>query len=86
MEYIDLGTPVTNDFYLGTSRGEVYGLAHSPARFEQSWMRPRTPIPNLYLTGQDVLSAGIAGALTGGFFTAFEISKKCLVRNIFSVM
>ncbi|KAG9414988.1 hypothetical protein AC1031_008410 [Aphanomyces cochlioides] len=31
IEVAEFGTAVTNDFYLGTQRGAVYGLAHTPA-------------------------------------------------------
>ena len=30
IEYAVVGTAVTNDYYLGTHRGAVYGLAHTP--------------------------------------------------------
>ena len=46
----------------GRAHGESYGLAHTPARFAQSWLRPGTPLSGLYLTGQDTLSAGAVGA------------------------
>jgi all-trans-retinol 13,14-reductase len=64
--YTDMGTAVTNDYYLGTHKGAVYGLAHTPERFAADWLRPRTPIRGLYLTGQDVLTSGVMGAAMGG--------------------
>ena len=41
VEYCDLGTPLSSNFYLGTRHGEAYGLAHTPARFAQPWLTPR---------------------------------------------
>ena len=76
----ELGTAITNDYYLGTYQGAVYGLGHTSERYNQSWLGPKTPIKNLYLTGQDIVSCGIAGATSAGFLTAATISKKSLIR------
>lgn len=38
-------------------------------RFSLDWLHPVTPVKGLYLTGQDVVPAGVGGALTGGFLT-----------------
>jgi hypothetical protein len=32
-------------------------------RFQQHWIHPQTPIKNFYLTGSDVVTAGVGGAL-----------------------
>ena len=50
----------------------MYGLTHDPKRFEQDWLRPKTRISGLYLTGQDVLSCGVGGAMFAGFTTALS--------------
>jgi all-trans-retinol 13,14-reductase len=50
VEFVDFGTAVTNDFYLGTHRGAVYGLAHTPQRFQEHWLQCQTPIKNLLLS------------------------------------
>jgi len=79
IDFVDLGTAVTNDYYLGTYRGAVYGLGHTPHRFRQTWLRPETPVKGLYLTGQDVMSAGIVGALIGGVRCTISLDKSRLV-------
>ena len=38
-------------------------------RFNQRWLHPVTPVKGLYLTGQDVVTAGVGGALMGGVMT-----------------
>ena len=81
IDYIDFGTALTNDYYLGTHRGAVYGLAHTPERFRQHWLRPKTPIKNLFLTGQDVASCGVMGALVGGYMSAYTISKRAMFHT-----
>ena len=40
-------------------------IAATPARFRQEWLMPRTPLAGLYLTGQDIGSAGVIGACGG---------------------
>ena len=55
VEYFDVGSPVTNNYYLGAAGGEMYGCDHDLNRFTPEAtveLRPETPIKNLYLTGQ----------------------------------
>jgi phytoene dehydrogenase-like protein len=40
----------------------------------QGWLRPRTRIPGLWLTGQDTLSCGVTGAMMGGMASAIAIA------------
>ena len=39
-------------------------------------LRPRTAIKNLYLTGQDIVTVGIGGAMMSGVLTAAHITGK----------
>ncbi|XP_078572011.1 all-trans-retinol 13,14-reductase-like isoform X1 [Branchiostoma floridae x Branchiostoma japonicum] len=81
LEYIEVGTPITNNYYIGCDRGEIYGLDHDVERFSAELalkLRPETPIPGLYMTGQDLVTGGYAGALAGGMMTAGSV----LNRNI----
>ncbi len=52
----------------------MYGLDNSPGRFEQDWRKPKTRIPGLYRTGQDVMTCGVVGAMVGGLLTTVAIS------------
>jgi all-trans-retinol 13,14-reductase len=81
IDFVEFGTALSNDFYLGTYHGAVYGLAHTPERFMQQWLRPKTPIKNLFLTGQDICSCGIGGALIGGYLCAYDILPRCFLRT-----
>ncbi len=69
VDVAELSTPLSTRHFAGHPRGELYGLEHSPARFELP-LRARTPIPGLFLTGADLATAGVAGALSGGMLTA----------------
>jgi len=62
--------------------GELYGLDHTPGRFGQPILRPQTPLPGLYLTGQDIATAGVVGALIGGVLSASAILMRDLVSEI----
>lgn len=70
LDYSELSTPLSTEWFNMYSSGEIYGLDHDLQRFEQKWLHPVTPIKGLYLTGQDVLTAGVGGALLGGVMTA----------------
>lgn len=64
--YYELSTPLSTRYFCEWEEGEIYGLDHTPARFKQTWLRPKSKIKGLYLTGQDVLSCGVAGAMIAG--------------------
>ncbi|OQS02560.1 hypothetical protein THRCLA_05078 [Thraustotheca clavata] len=80
IKFTELGTALTNDYYLGNYKGAIYGLGHTPERFQSDIGSPRTPIKNLYLSGQDVMSCGIVGAMFGGLTTAAVISPSFFKR------
>jgi all-trans-retinol 13,14-reductase len=69
LDYCELSTPLSTEFFGMYDRGEIYGLDHDLQRFEQKWLHPITPVKGLYLTGQDVVTAGVGGALMGGVMT-----------------
>lgn len=66
IEFTELSTPITTEFFTGHKEGSIYGLSCTPERFKQEWLGVRTTIKNLYLTGADACSPGVAGALMGG--------------------
>jgi all-trans-retinol 13,14-reductase len=82
VEICELSTPLTTRNFANHPHGEIYGLAHTPGRFEQRWLRPQTPIKGLYLTGADICSAGVGGALMGGMLC----SSAALGRNVLSTV
>ena len=88
IDFIDIGTPVTNKYYLGAPHGEIYGLDHTIERFEP-WMtaqlRPKTDVPGLYLTGQDVLACGFTGALFAGLLTAGVVLGRNVMTDLISL-
>jgi len=73
IDYYEASTPLSTEFFCFYDRGEIYGLEHDPSRFKQGWLQPKSKVPGLWLTGQDVLSCGVAGAMIAGFLTAVQI-------------
>jgi all-trans-retinol 13,14-reductase len=72
--YADVGSPLTFNHYIGSTFGECYGLNSTPRRFvSDDWLRPKTDIDGLYLSGQDITTLGFTGALMAGVLTAHEI-------------
>lgn len=82
VDYYELSTPLSTKHFVNYQKGEIYGLDHTPQRFQQKFLRVHTPVKKLYLTGQDVVSAGIGGALAAGMITASAILKKDLSSKI----
>tara|TARA_R110001632_G_scaffold99271_1_gene206013 strand:- start:16476 stop:18062 length:1587 start_codon:yes stop_codon:yes gene_type:complete len=80
----ELSTPLTTKHFVNYENGEIYGLDHTPKRFRQRFLKPRTPIKNLYLTGQDIVTAGVAAALFSGVITSVAITGKNVMKKIMS--
>ncbi len=64
--YKELATPLTIEHFSGRAHGRMYGVPDIPEKFKSRALRVKTPIRGLYLTGSDVCSCGIGGALMGG--------------------
>ena len=79
---------MTNNYYLGQLNGEMYGLEHDMARFDawtQARLRPKTDIPGLFMTGQDILSAGITGAAYAGVLTASAVLERNVMSDLMDI-
>jgi len=76
VEYTELSTPLTLEHFTHRLHGAMYGVPEIPARYQQKWLTAKTPIKNLYLTGSDVWSLGIAGAMMGGVVTASVLAGR----------
>tara|TARA_B110001450_G_scaffold164660_1_gene153532 strand:- start:4330 stop:5961 length:1632 start_codon:yes stop_codon:yes gene_type:complete len=73
IDYSEVSTPLSTSHFCRYKQGEAYGLAHTKARFEQGWLTPKTRVKGLYLTGQDLISCGVVGALMAGMVTALSV-------------
>ena len=82
IEHYELSTPLTTQHFINYDKGEIYGLDHTPKRFRQRFLKPRTPIKNLYLTGQDIVTAGVAAALFSGVITTSAVTRKNIIKKV----
>jgi phytoene dehydrogenase-like protein len=72
----ELGTPITNQFYINSTKGSVYGTEKSLKHIGPFAYKAKSEIENLYLCGASIASHGIAGASYSGVQTAAEILGK----------
>ncbi len=82
IDHAELSTPLSTTQFTGHPSGEIYGLSHTPARFAARHLRAHTPISGLFLTGADICTAGVGGALMGGIMTATTITRKNLISAV----
>jgi phytoene dehydrogenase-like protein len=78
--YRELSTPLSTVSFTGHREGAFYGLDVTPERVMCDALRARTPIPGLFLAGQDVASPGIPGALAGGLLAAASVNPRVLSK------
>ena len=71
---IEIGTPLSTNHYLSSMYGECYGEGMTPQKMLNNKYTSNTPIKNLYLTGQDIITLGYVGAMYAGYLTANQIS------------
>jgi all-trans-retinol 13,14-reductase len=76
--YSELSTPLSTDQFCRPPRGAIYGLEPTIKRWQTTELRPKTPIKNFYMTGGDIGTLGVIGAMIGGVLTAAKIDKSIL--------
>ena len=83
VELYEFSTPLTAKHFSNYKQGSLYGIDHNTKRFRQNFLRPKTKIKNLYLTGQDIVTAGVGAALFSGLITAIAITGVNFIKKIF---
>ena len=71
--HLELGTPITNEHYIKTTKGNVYGTEKGFMQTGPFSYKAKTEIENLYMCGASIMSHGVAGASYSGVKTAAEI-------------
>jgi len=78
---LEMGTPITNEYYVNTTRGSIYGTEKSLWNIGPFAFKNKSEIENLYMCGSSVLSHGVAGASHSGVDTAAQILG-CTPRDL----
>lgn len=71
--HMELGTPVTNEHYINSTKGNVYGTEKGFWQTGPFSYTSKTEIENLFMCGASIMSHGVAGASYSGVKTAAEI-------------
>lgn len=66
----ELATPLTNEYFINSTKGSVYGTDKNLKQIGPNAFRAKSEIENLYLCGASILSHGVAGASHSGVFTS----------------
>ena len=69
----NLGTPLTNEFFINATRGNLYGISKSRTQVGPGSFQTHTEFEGLYLCGASTLSHGVAGVTVSGLAAAKSI-------------
>ena len=69
----ELGTPKTNEFYINSTKGNVYGTEKTLNQVGPFSYKNKSEIENLYLCGASTLSHGVGGATHSGVAAAAAV-------------
>lgn len=81
IDFYELSSPLSTKHFTSYANGEIYGIDHTTDRFRHKFLRAHTPVKNLFMTGQDIVTVGIGGALFSGLITASAILKNAGLVN-----
>lgn len=74
VDYVELSTPVSSQTFVRPVHGSIYGIEPTPSRFENPWLRPKSPVPGLHFGGSEVTTVGVIGAMMGGVLGAASVA------------
>lgn len=74
VDYYELSTPLTVESFTGHAGGMIYGQVCNEDRLFRDQWKVSTSLKGLYLTGSDVGTPGINGAMMAGVMTAAKLS------------
>ena len=77
-----ISTPLTYRDYTLTPNGSAFGVRKDWRNLVMTMLSSRTPIPNLLLTGQNLMLAGLEGVAMTALLTCSELLGKEYIENI----
>lgn len=77
-----ISTPLTYRDYTLTPDGSAFGIRKDWQSPLMTTLSPRTPIPNLLLTGQSLMLHGLQGVTMTSLYTCSEILGKEIIQQI----
>jgi all-trans-retinol 13,14-reductase len=80
--FVELSTPVSTEHFTRAPRGAIYGIEPTPERYANRYLRPRTPLEGLFLSGADMASVGVMGAFVGGLLCAAAMEPVGVARYL----
>ena len=80
LRFHELSTPVTQQHFVRSPDGAMYGIEMSAQRLASDALDVRTPVPGLLLAGQDVSGPGIQAACMSGLLAAAAVEPTLLRR------
>jgi all-trans-retinol 13,14-reductase len=86
IDFVEFSTPLTTAHFDRAIGGSIYGLEPSVERYDNRWLRPASPIKNLYMSGCDVGSPGVIGAMFGGVLAALAAKPLAVGKYVREVM
>ncbi len=82
LRFLEVGTPLTNDFFCETYRGASYGTAKTPWQLGPFSFSQRGPVEGLHLCGASTLSHGVAGASMSGLVAAQHVLGRASAEEL----
>lgn len=82
IENIYTSTPLTWHDYTLTPDGSAYGVRKDSRNLMMTMLSPRTPIPNLLLTGQNLMLHGVEGVTMTALKTCGELLGNEFIQKI----
>jgi phytoene dehydrogenase-like protein len=73
IERVYTSTPLTYRDYTATANGSAYGIRKDYSNLMLTLLTPKTPLENLFLTGQSLNLHGVLGVSMTSFFTCAQI-------------
>ncbi|WP_088239528.1 phytoene desaturase family protein [Calothrix rhizosoleniae] len=88
VDYVEVSTPLTNEYFTAHPQGGIYGLSFKSERFQPEnlpWTKVKTPLPGLYLTGVDIYMGGIVPAVMSGVMTTSNLPDGISIPQAFAM-